>query len=548
MSDELTTPDATSADLRALVGGIVGSDQIAGLPDAVIRAASTVLLERMMFARQAGISFHGARDIYEVLGYSRVLDYRRYRAEYMRNGLARRVVDAYPAAVWREGWELFEDEDPNVDTELEKAWKGLNARLSIGSRLQRVHTLALLSTYSVLLIGASGDLSEELPRGKGPDSLLYLTPFSGGGGPGGDQLSRSMAMNADASIMTFEVDPQSPRFGMPNTYQLRRTDLSSPLLQRPVHWTRIIHCAHGLLGDEVYGAPILESVFNLFEDLQKVTGGGAEAFWLRAANALHVDFDKTMGLPPGMSPVAGSKALPGMSPTDVKEIREKAEHLQHQIEKVMVTRGATINQLSAQTADFKDPADAIITQIAGTIGIPKRILVGSEAAQLASGQDRQNWNSQVQDYRTSWAFPCLIKPLVDRLIQYNYLPAPQKANEYHVDWPVVADLTEDEKAKYALDLATVNKTQGEVVFKNDEIREMSFKREPLTDAEKQPIAAPVREQAQATENPDAKPGAPQVPVPQPPTVMQATLQALEAAIEADDLDAIGEILALGRRT
>ena len=200
IAPEPTTADASVADLRTLVGNMLGEDNIQSLDEGSLRALSTVLLERMMFARQAGMSFHGARDTYEILGYNRVLSYKEYRARYMRGGLAKRIVDVYPVAVWRAGAEVYEDEDPKVNTPFEKAFADLDARLSVWSRFQRAHILAGLSTYSVMLIGVkgggdAGDLSKELPRGNGtPDNIIYLEPFSGGGGPGGDQTTRSMAM------------------------------------------------------------------------------------------------------------------------------------------------------------------------------------------------------------------------------------------------------------------------------------------------------------------------------------------------------------------
>ena len=469
---------ADAREMRTLVGGLLGdTEQLRALDDGTIRTLSTVLLERMMFARQAGISFHGARDLYEVLGYDRVLTYRKYRARYARGGIAKRIVEAYPKATWRGGVKLFEgaeatDADRDGKTAFEQAWNDLEKRLSIWATIQQADILTGLSTYSAVLIGAPGSLTDELPKGT-PEKLLYLTPFSGGGGPGGDQLSRSMAMDADCSIQTFDVDPASPRFGLPLIYRLRRTDLSSPLLNREVHWTRLVHLAEGLLGDRVYGSPTLEDVWNLLDDLDKVTGGGAEAFWLRANAGLHLDVDKAMGLP-GPS----GKATPGLSPDERKALAEKAEDLQHQIQRVMVTRGVTATQLSSATANFKDPADAIVTQIAGTKGIPKRILVGSEMGQLASGQDRQNWNTQIQDRRTSYAGPCIVRPLVDRLVQYGYLPTPK---EYIVVWPVMEDLTEDEKAELAGKLAMVSKNFGSTVFTEAEIRQICYRMKPAED-------------------------------------------------------------------
>src|ERR1700674_1714929 len=119
--------------------------------------------------------------MYQVLGYDRILTYRKYRARYARGGVAKRLVEAYPKATWRGGVSLFEDEDPEATTEFEKAWEDLETKFGIWSVLQRADILAGLSTYAVLLIGAPGELDEELPKGN-PDQILFFSPFSGGGG------------------------------------------------------------------------------------------------------------------------------------------------------------------------------------------------------------------------------------------------------------------------------------------------------------------------------------------------------------------------------
>ena len=419
-----------------------------------------------------------------------------------------------------------------------------------------------------------------------------MKPYSGGGGPatGNLQDQRSRAMDATCSIREFDVDPNSPRYGEAKFYQFKRAPNASTQLDSAIHWSRIIHVADELLDDDVYGTPALEAVWNLFDDLYKVTGGGSEAFWLRAKNAMHVDFDKTMGLP-GKPGAALSAQL---TPDQRKEFEAKAEKLQHQIDSVMVTRGGTITQLSSATANIKDPAAAIITQIAGTKAIPKRILVGSEMGQLASGQDKDNWNTAVQDKRTNWAFPGLVKPLAQRLLDYGYLPPLKTKNTFFVEWPIIEDLTEDEKAKYALDLANVNKSYGSTVFTEDEIRDKCYRMEPGKDEVDDPFRAElavkltmankqmgvtvftddeIRKLCYGWEPlaPDQKVpiGAPErISVAEPPpeggpddtpapgteediankakaAPLAAQLHALEQAIENDDLDAIGEILALG---
>src|SRR3990167_10550664 len=53
-----------------------------------IRAAASHVLERMQFLRHAGITFGGARDLYEIFGYDRLITTRQYRDRYARGGIA----------------------------------------------------------------------------------------------------------------------------------------------------------------------------------------------------------------------------------------------------------------------------------------------------------------------------------------------------------------------------------------------------------------------------------------------------------------------------
>ena len=358
---------------------------------AEFRAAASLLIERIQWMRQHGITFKGDRDLYEVLGYDRVLEPKDYRDRFARGGIAGRVVEALPNATWRGGVELIEDEDPENETPFEKAWADLDKRLKIVPMLRRADILAGQGRYAILLIGAPGELNTELPNGR-PEKLLYLTPFA----------------EDDATITKWELDTENPRFGLPSEYMLRRMDITSMAFTKPVHWSRCIHIAEGCLDNDVFGLPALERIWNLLDDLEKVTGGGAEAFWLRANQGLQIDIDKDMEL----------------SEPARQALASEVEQYRNNISRVMKTRGTTVNTLGSDTANFSNPADSILTQIAGSKSIPKRILTGSEMGELASSQDRDNWKDQVNGRQTGYAGPFIVRPLVDRLIEYGYLPKP----------------------------------------------------------------------------------------------------------------------------
>lgn len=429
------------------------------------RTGASALMERWQFMRQAGITFKGKRDTYEIFGYQRTISTKDYRDRYARGDIAARVVECYPKATWRGGATLQEDQDPEVTTVFEEACEALSARLNIWPIFERANILARLSQYSVLLIGTrDGNLAQPLPRGTSTDDIIYLTPFSGGGGPGQSRGSGGGFESTDATIASFVEDPRDPRFGLPLTYNLRRMNITTPTLQNVVHWSRVVHIAEGILDDEVYGQPCLENIWNRLDDWDKVLGGGAEAFFQRANAGINLNLDKDVAMTTKPNKEAD------------KQLQEEFEEYSNNITRLLRTRGMEVRQLGSDVADFSRPADAIITAIAGAKGIPKRILLGSEMGQLASGQDRDNWDTQVQDYRTSFAGPRVVRQFVDRLIEFGYLPKPV---QYEVIWPTVSNLTEDEKATGAQKWASVNATAGTTIFSEDEIRYKWYGLEPL---------------------------------------------------------------------
>lgn len=505
-----------------------------------IYALSSALLQRFQIAQQAGLTFGGQRDLYKIFGYPRAITTRQYQEEYRRGGISGRLIDVYPNATWRGKVTVSEDDDPKEKTLFEVEWSKLARRLQIQAKFLRGDKLSLICGFSVLLLGAEGDLSTELPRvTPGTDSqkkLIFVSAFSGSANIGARTNISSIGVQApvydsDVSIYELDKDPRSPRFGLPISYFIRRSDMATEPL-KPVHWTRVIHIADGLLFDEVFGLPALERVWNLLTDLAKVTGGGAEAFWLRANQGLHLDIAKDMKLEDAE---AARQSL-----------QDKADLYKHQIERWLATRGVSVTPLGSDVANFSGPADTIITQIAGARGIPKRILTGSEMGELASSQDRDNWKDQIDGRQEQYAGPYIARPFIDRLVAYGYLPSPSKGpDEYNVVWPHVQIMTEDERAKGAQSWAATNQTQGEIVFTNDEIRDHWYGKAPLSPEEKKPIAAPVREStnlpsqdAPDTENPDLLKTA---------EAHSAELERiLEEAIECGNTEVIDTILGLSR--
>ena len=425
--------------------------------------STSTLITRSRFANIAGKTFEGSRDLYTSLGYARNLFPQAYRSRYKRNAVAARIVEAKPLDTWRGGAELIEDQDPETITVFEEAFEALNDRLKIWPTLQRADVLAGLGHYSIILLGAPGELLETPLETATAEEIVYLSIYA----------------EDDATVERWDIDTQSPRFGLPEFYNVKRTSLTSStainssMVGKRVHHSRIIHVADGLLDDRVYGTPRLERVWNLLDDLEKVTGGGAEAFWKRADQGLQLEIDPTITL----------------TPTDEANIEAEVEDYLHGLKRTIRTRGLKMNPLGSDVASFKDPASAILEQISAGIGIPQRVLMGSEQGRLAADQDAIKYYRMIEARRADFAEPQVVRPFVDRLIELGALPEPA---QYEVRWSQIRTRDDDEKATLAGKWAGLN-AAGQTVVTVDEIRTQALGLAPLEevvkDDEQQPPVA-----------------------------------------------------------
>ncbi len=453
MSDEQQTPEAEdSVDVGTL---------------AWMRSLASTLVQRAGLANAAGNTFGGLRQVWDALGYPKDISLEQYRNRYDRGGIAGRIVDAYPNQTWRGGGLVTDDMDPDNDTAFELAWLALEERLKLWPAFNRTDILAGLGDYAVLLIGAPGKFEEPLEH-VSAEQIVYVTPYS----------------QIDVSVKSLVSETEDARFGLPELYTFSRIGEPKETTSRSrtttvrgsvsgkeqiVHWSRVIHVADGILDDAIHGRPRLRRIWNHLEDLDKVIGGGAEAFWNRAHQGYVTEFDKDLK----------------MKPEDMQDLNDQMDAFVNRITRNIAQRGAKTSVLGSDVAEFHESADAIVMQISAATGIPHRILTGSERGELASSQDKNNWNERIADRREGFAEAQVVRPFVDLMITIGALPAPFE-NQYAVKWPEIKNLDESEKAEVAEGLANVNKAAGTTVVTVDEIRTGVLDLPPLSEVEDLP--------------------------------------------------------------
>lgn len=479
------------ADLTPTFRALSGESQqkVAAALDAyAMRAAEAgdqSMAQRLAYAKDQ--TYGGKRSMDAALGYKDTLTVADFRHRYERGGMAGRIVDAVPTYTWRGGFELIEDPDPSTETDFEKGWNELADRTGLLSVLLRGDKLSQIGWYAVIVIGAvDGELKAPLPPGTGPEQILHFSTYLGAESPSqGPRRTLSQAINTlgqegDVSIKEWDTNPKSERFGKPSLYEIRRNADFARAIGAPtqpgnleVHWSRVIHIADRCLDDDVFGKPVLERVWDLLDDLKKVSGGGAEAF-LQAAKPTRL--------------WSIDKELAGLDDTEKAALREQLELLQNGMTSDVRMRGVTATNLNASPAQFGANADEIRTQIAGSLGIPKRIISGSEQGELASTQDRDNLRDLVNGRRKEHAGPSIVRRLADRLVKFGYLPAPAT---YEVRWGAALNLTNEEKISGTSAWVAAKTEQGQI-FSEDEIRDHWWEMEPLSEEERgkmQEIAA-----------------------------------------------------------
>lgn len=377
-----------------------------------INTLSAIVGRANLLAR-LGFSYSGERDIYNALGYPKNLTFDDYYAQYKRQDIAKAIIDRPVSATWRGKISVIETEERY--TEFEKGWDKLDSQLNLRAKFARVDRLAGLGHYGVLLLGfddvkSISDMANPVRKGK--RQLKYVKPLS----------------EVSAKIQEWDNNPNSERYGFPQIYQLMLELADTSTITINVHYSRIIHIPGQLLEGEIEGMPRLEAVFNRLLDLEKVVGGSAEMFW--------------RGARPGFKGIVSEGYE--MSKEDEAELQKQLDEYEHGLRRFLVNRGVNIDALAQQVSDPRNHVDVQLQMISAVTGIPRRILTGSERGELASTEDRNTWLSMIQERREEYAEPVILRPFIDKCIEFGVLAKPK--TDYTVQWTDLWAASEKELA------------------------------------------------------------------------------------------------------
>lgn len=347
-------------------------------------------LSRFLMAMRAGLSFGTARDTYKVFGYPRKITHEMMRDRVMRQDIVKTCLYKPAEAIWTNPPIVGGPED------FVTAWNAFVKKHKLWSVMLRADKLLGVEPYVALFLGTEGAPDKPVTKTR---NIAYVQPYGA----------------SSAAVPNLDSDTSSERFGRPLRYTLSAVGSASNQ-SLTAHWTRCIHLTNELTDDNNNSAPRILAAYNLFDDIIKCTGGSAETFWLTANRGMQVDIDKEMEL----------------DEDEANALSDELDEFQHQLRRYIRTRGVKITSLGSEVADPRGTFDVLMALLAGTYGIPQRVLMGSEAGQLASEQDRANWAQVVEARRTSVAEPYMLVPVIEGLQRMGILP---ETDEYTFTWP-----------------------------------------------------------------------------------------------------------------
>jgi len=367
--------------------------------------------------------FDPRRDIDVECGHPQEILAVEYVRLFQRGDIAYRVVSLFPDESWATSPFVYEVEDEQ-ETEFEKAWQALEQERKIFAVLQRADVVSGIGRFGIVLLG----FDDGLPLDQAVEDsagvtrkLLFLRPLD----------------ESCVTIKMFESDITNPRYGQPTSYSIQFQDSAysaGTLSSTNVHWSRVIHIADNRHNSEIFGAPRMEKVYNRLLDLRKIAGGSGEMFW--------------KGGFPGLSLEAVPTTDGSPVELDKEATQEQMDAYMNGLQRYIATVGMQVRSLGVQVADPRPHMEIQIQLIAIALGVPWRLLMGSEVGQLASSQDSISWNRRIKRRREMYLDPYVIRELIDRLIAKGCLPVP-KAETYLIDWEDLNSPSDDERATVA---------------------------------------------------------------------------------------------------
>lgn len=405
-------------------------------------------------------------DHYKDFGYPEQVTFDQLFRVYHRNGIARAGVDKTVGKTWESNPWLLErprdDGDDTAETPLERDVRERFADLRVWQHLAEADRRGLVGAYGGLILRVADSKAFDQPVERVTGGLLGLVEVI-------------PAWEGQLTVSQWDMDQTSETYGQPAMFQFNEASVGKDR-QQPrsfnVHPDRVIVWSRD---GTVHGRPFLEPGYNALLDIEKIIGAGGEGFWKNAKSAPVLEVDKEANLE------AMARAM-GVPATEILDkMNEQVSDWQQGFDQLLMLQGMQSKTLQVTLPSPEHFFAIALQSFAASVGIPLKILVGSQTGERASTEDANEWARTTMSRRTNQTIPNIML-VINRLEQFGIIPE----REWALDWGDLTESSLNEKIARADKMADVNQKMrdtGEIIFLPEEIRAV-VDLEPLPDADK----------------------------------------------------------------
>jgi hypothetical protein len=417
--------------------------------------------------------FQGAKhNHYRDFNWPETLTFDQLYKMYLRNGIAHAGVEKTVAKTWQDFPFLLEMERDGSETQAEETQLEREIRrrfdaLRVWQHLAEADRRSLVGNYSGVILRLADSKRFQEPVDTVPgglDGLVEVIP----------------AWEGQLRVAEWDTDEMSDSYGHPRMFQFNEAEVSSKANDTTKTRSFMIHPDRVVIWSKdgtIHGSSLLEPGYNDLIDLEKIKGAGGEGFWKNAKSAPVLQVDKEAKIAEMMKGVGATSAEDFANKLD-----EQVEAFNKGFDQLLMIQGMEAKTLGVTLPSPEHFWAAPLQSFAASLGMPMKILVGTQTGERASSEDAREWAQTIMSRRAGQSIPNIMA-LVRRLERFTILP---EGRDWFIDWADLTEATMVEKIERAAKMADVNqkmKDGGEIVFTPEEIR-ASVGYEPLSDAEK----------------------------------------------------------------
>jgi len=381
-------------------------------------------------------------------GYPDLVDFTSTYQRYIRNGIANAGVEQTILKTWQDNPELWENKKA-AETYDESEIRQKFDDLRLWQKMAEADRRAMVGGYSGLILRFADSKQFAMPVDTvsgGLDGLVDVIP----------------AWAGQLKVSAWNTDPQSVDYGQPTMYNFNEAEVGNTLDQVAKNRSFEVHPDRVFIWSKdgtVHNRSMLEPGFNNLIDMEKISGAGGEGFWKNAKSApvIEADSDVTIAdMAKGMGVEIDAIA---------DKMNEQVEDFNRGFDAMLMLQGMSAKTLSITLPQPEEFFNIPLQVFAASIGIPMKILVGSQTGERASTEDAEQWSRTNMSRRTNVVRPNIMS-FVQRLEKFRILAA----QDWYLHWSDLTEASMADKIDRADKMATINQKSVDEIYTVDEIR------------------------------------------------------------------------------